>query len=105
VVSVAPSSRCASLTPRAFLQDHANAKNAEGGPASGPNRPDEQTNACADIHVTPDGKFLYGSNRGHDSLVRRASKEISQADASADAADGAARCLSVRGPLRPSSRV
>ncbi|MEI7026229.1 lactonase family protein [Paenibacillus sp. y28] len=26
-------------------------------------------NACADIHVSPDGKFLYGSNRGHDSMV------------------------------------
>jgi len=24
---------------------------------------------CADIHLTPDGRFLYGSNRGHDSLV------------------------------------
>lgn len=24
---------------------------------------------CADIHVHPNGKFLYGSNRGHDSLV------------------------------------
>lgn len=24
---------------------------------------------CADIHVTPNGKFLYGSNRGHDSIV------------------------------------
>lgn len=24
---------------------------------------------CADVHVSPDGKFLYGSNRGHDSLV------------------------------------
>jgi len=24
---------------------------------------------CADIHVAPSGKFLYGSNRGHDSLV------------------------------------
>ena len=23
----------------------------------------------ADIHITPDGKFLYGSNRGHDSIV------------------------------------
>lgn len=23
----------------------------------------------ADIHVTPDGRFLYGSNRGHDSIV------------------------------------
>lgn len=26
-------------------------------------------NSCADIHTTPDGSFLYGSNRGHDSLV------------------------------------
>ncbi len=24
---------------------------------------------CADIHITPDGKFLYGSNRGHNSLA------------------------------------
>ncbi len=24
---------------------------------------------CADIHVSADGRFLYGSNRGHDSLV------------------------------------
>ena len=23
----------------------------------------------ADIHITADGKFLYGSNRGHDSIV------------------------------------
>jgi len=26
-------------------------------------------NLCADVHVTPSGKFLYGSNRGHDSIV------------------------------------
>lgn len=26
-------------------------------------------NSCADIHVSPDGAFLYGSNRGHDSIV------------------------------------
>lgn len=26
-------------------------------------------NSCADIHVSPDGKFLYGSNRGHDSIA------------------------------------
>ena len=25
--------------------------------------------SCADIHISPDGKFLYGSNRGHESLV------------------------------------
>lgn len=49
-------------------RDHSNAKGADGKPASGPNRPD-QTNATADIGITPDGRFLYGSNRGHDSLV------------------------------------
>jgi 6-phosphogluconolactonase len=27
------------------------------------------TNYCADIHVHPSGKFLYGSNRGHDSIA------------------------------------
>ena len=48
--------------------DHENAKNVNGDPASGPNRP-SQTNATADVHVSPDGRFLYGSNRGHDSLV------------------------------------
>lgn len=26
-------------------------------------------NSCADIHVSPNGAFLYGSNRGHDSIV------------------------------------
>jgi 6-phosphogluconolactonase len=26
-------------------------------------------NTCADIHFHPNGKFLYGSNRGHDSIV------------------------------------
>ena len=25
--------------------------------------------SCADIHISPDGKFLYGSNRIHDSVV------------------------------------
>ena len=24
---------------------------------------------CADIHVSPDGNYLYGSNRGHNSIV------------------------------------
>jgi len=27
------------------------------------------TSHCADIHVAPSGKFVYGSNRGHDSIV------------------------------------
>ena len=26
-------------------------------------------NTCADIHVTPNGRFLYASNRGHDSIA------------------------------------
>ncbi len=29
----------------------------------------EGKNTCADIHVTPDGNFLYASNRGHDSIA------------------------------------
>ncbi|TXK74680.1 lactonase family protein [Paenibacillus sp. N3.4] len=29
----------------------------------------EGENACADIHVSPDGNYLYGSNRGHESIV------------------------------------
>lgn len=33
--------------------------------------PDDFTDAsyCADIHVSPDGHFLYASNRGHDSIA------------------------------------
>jgi 6-phosphogluconolactonase len=27
------------------------------------------TNSCADIHISKDGQFLYGSNRGHDSIA------------------------------------
>jgi 6-phosphogluconolactonase len=27
------------------------------------------TNSCADVHVAPSGRFVYGSNRGHDSIV------------------------------------
>jgi 6-phosphogluconolactonase len=26
-------------------------------------------NTCADVHVEPGGRFLYGSNRGHDSIA------------------------------------
>ncbi len=29
----------------------------------------EGSNTAADIHVSPDGKFLYASNRGHESIV------------------------------------
>jgi 6-phosphogluconolactonase len=26
-------------------------------------------NTCADVHVSPSGRFVYGSNRGHDSIA------------------------------------
>ena len=29
----------------------------------------EGRNLPADIHITPDGRFLYASNRGHDSIA------------------------------------
>lgn len=29
----------------------------------------EGENACAEIQISPDGKYVYGSNRGHDSIV------------------------------------
>jgi 6-phosphogluconolactonase len=28
-----------------------------------------ENNSCADLHVHPGGRFLYGSNRGHNSIV------------------------------------
>jgi 6-phosphogluconolactonase len=28
-----------------------------------------EKNSCADIHITSNGKFLYASNRGHDTIV------------------------------------
>lgn len=30
---------------------------------------DAASNYCADLHLRPDGKFLYGSNRGNDSIA------------------------------------
>lgn len=32
-------------------------------------------NICADLHLTPDGRFLFASNRGHNSLARFAANE------------------------------
>ena len=29
----------------------------------------ERRNFCADVHVAPSGRFVYGSNRGHDSIA------------------------------------
>ena len=42
---------------------------------------------CAEVQITPDGRFLYGSNRGHDSL---AIYEV-------DAASGMLRCIGHHG--------
>jgi 6-phosphogluconolactonase len=30
---------------------------------------ENENNTAADIHISPDGRFLYASNRGHNSLV------------------------------------
>jgi 6-phosphogluconolactonase len=38
------------------------------GPAAG-RPPMVGTNFTADVHVHPNGRFVYGSNRGHDSIV------------------------------------
>jgi len=35
----------------------------------GHQQPPSRPNITADVHVHPGGKFLYGSNRGHDSIV------------------------------------
>ena len=35
------------------------------------------TNHCADIQISPDGRFIYGSNRGHDSVCAFAVDEAS----------------------------
>ena len=32
-------------------------------------QPQLRPNTCADVHAHPNGNFLYGSNRGHDSIV------------------------------------
>jgi 6-phosphogluconolactonase len=55
---------------------HAFHYNKEKGTLEGPfqeitTKPSDFTanNTCADIHITPNGKYLYASNRGHDSLA------------------------------------
>src|SRR5690606_23505045 len=40
----------------------------------------EGTNICADIHVSADGRFVYGSNRGHNSIVVLAVAESGSLD-------------------------
>lgn len=34
-----------------------------------PRGSDNKNNICADLHITPDGRFLYGSNRGLDNIA------------------------------------
>jgi 6-phosphogluconolactonase len=34
-----------------------------------PNGADPDANSCADLHIHPNGLYLYGSNRGHDSIA------------------------------------
>ena len=33
-----------------------------------PEDADRAANICSDLHLTPDGRYLYASNRGHDSI-------------------------------------
>ena len=42
----------------------------------------EGDTTCSDIHVTADGRFVYGSNRGHDSIARFS---VDQGERQADA--------------------
>ena len=35
----------------------------------------DESNICSDLHLTPDGKYLYASNRGHDSIAAFRVKE------------------------------
>jgi 6-phosphogluconolactonase len=38
-------------------------------PMLSPDFPGDKTSTAADIHISPDGKYLYASNRGDDTLV------------------------------------
>jgi 6-phosphogluconolactonase len=55
------------LTSYSYLSDSATFEELQ----TVPTLPQEFTgrNLCADMHVSPDGKYLYASNRGHDSIV------------------------------------
>ena len=56
-------------TMTAFSYDGSKGELTEIG--SVPTLPDgfDDTSHCADVHVSPSGKFVYGSNRGHDSIA------------------------------------
>ncbi|MGM9521152.1 MAG: lactonase family protein [Oscillospiraceae bacterium] len=48
---------------------------AQGCVETLPDGVDKTANICSDLHITPDGRFLYASNRGHDSLCCYAIEE------------------------------
>jgi 6-phosphogluconolactonase len=56
-------------TVTAFTYDHARGALREIQALSALPADFHGTSWCADIHLTPSGKFAYGSNRGHDSIV------------------------------------
>lgn len=49
--------------------DASGALTANDTVSSLPDGVDGSSNTCADVHVTPDGAYVYGSNRGHDSIA------------------------------------
>ena len=56
-------------TMTAFSYDRSEGRLTEiGSVATLPDDFDD-TSHCADVHVSPSGKFVYGSNRGHDSIA------------------------------------
>ncbi|NUP06329.1 MAG: lactonase family protein [Polyangiaceae bacterium] len=52
-----------------FATDDTGALTETGSVSTLPNGADADANYCADVHVHPNGKFLYGSNRGEDSIA------------------------------------
>jgi 6-phosphogluconolactonase len=56
-------------TLTAFTYDEAHGKLTEIQSVSTLPEDFSDTSYCADVHVSPSGRFLYGSNRGHDSIV------------------------------------
>jgi 6-phosphogluconolactonase len=56
-------------TITAFAYDDATGALQERGTVSTLPADFAEPNTCADIHVAPSGRFVYGSNRGHDSIA------------------------------------
>jgi 6-phosphogluconolactonase len=56
-------------TLTAFTYDETNGRLREIQTISALPEDFSDTSHCADVHILPSGRFLYGSNRGHDSIV------------------------------------